>query len=231
MFSDESRLTYSIQDNRVSIIDNITNNMFVRNAESFAESTTLPAAVIFKHIQTIQRMVAGKEIAWWAYRPFTRARGEKCTQIMEFDRTVRFIVEGKCAELKGSVLIGERGFNVNKLLRDINFAYSLVYSEGTTLHPKVDVVRFYADTNVLVVRNREHSLIVRSTDITEGMLRNVICNDGLYSTVTYKLEDDHCRFYDEDNNLLLIVPTDFSVVTYLGNKKESEDDVLWREES
>lgn len=231
MFADESRLTYSVQNRRVTIMDNISHAMFVRNANTFAECTTLDPKIVFNHIQTIQRAIVGKEVAWWAYKPFTRARGELTTKIMEFDRTVRFIVEGKCAELKDTVLIGERGFNVNKLLQDINFAYSMIYSEGTTLHPNVDVVRFYADTGVIVVRNREHNLIVQGKNVTGDSLTNVICNDKLYPTVTYTLEEDYCRFYDTDNNLLLIVPTDFSVITYLGNKGESEETSLWEKES
>ena len=230
MFLDDSRLTYSIQNNRVTIMDNISQDMFARNAGATVECATLSPDIIFNHIQVIQRAIVGKEVAWWAYHPFTKAKGQRTTRIMEFDRTVRFIVEGKCAELKGSVLIGEKGFNVTKLLQDINFAYSVVYSEGSVLNPTTNAVRFYADTNVFVVRSRDHSLIVRSKNVDNGEMRNVICDDGLYDTVTYKIEEDYCRFYDKYGSLLLIVPTDFSVKTYLGCSEETEEDSIWKDE-
>lgn len=224
MFTDSARLTYSIQDKRVTIMDNINHRMFVRDASSYAEDISLPAEVIFSHVQTIQRCLVGNKVTWLMYKPFTKEKGESVTKIMEFENSVRFIVEGKCAEYKNGCLFGERNFNVTRLLRDINFAYSLVHSAGTLLHPDVDYCRFYADSNVFVVKSTSCNLIVQCADVHPGYLNNVICGDNIYKKVKVVLDDDYCRFYDEDNKLILIVPTDFSMRTYFDVTEEDNDD-------
>ena len=228
MFQDDSRLTFSIQDKRVSIIDNMSNAMFVRNTGSVAECSNLKPEIVFSHIQEIQRSLAGKDLVWWAYRPFAKVKGDTTT-ISEFNNSIRFIVEGKCAELRDSRLFGELGFNVNKLLRDINFAYSLLYEESETLRPYKDVVRFYADSNIFVIRNFKHSIIVRSSNVSDGVMSNVMFDDTFYPTLTYNFDDSYCTISDTDGNVLLTLTTDFSVKTYLGIKKVTEEEEQWRD--
>lgn len=226
MFTDDARLTYSVQSKRVTIMDNISQDMFVRNADSYAECNTLSHDVIYKHVQLLQQQLVGKRLNWLMYKPFTNIKGEESTKIMEFDNLYRFIVGGKCAELKDGVLVGEHGFNVTKLLQDLNFAYGLVYSEGTLLRPKYDVVRFVSDANIYICKYLKSVLVVRCNNVTKNLIRNCLFNDVLYDELSFNLDlqDKVCSFYDKDMNRVWSVPIDFSVSTYFVDKVYEDEE-------
>lgn len=226
MFSDTARLTYSIGSKRVTIMDNVSQNMFVRNINSSAECNNLSHDIVFKHVQLLQQKLVGTKLNWLWYKPFTNQKDTESTKIMEFDDRYHFIVDGKCAELRGDLLLGERNFDVNKLLRDINFAYGIVYNEGTLLRPKYDIVRLVVDAGIYVVKYLDNVMVIHVHNVHKGNIKACMFNDVVYENVSFvfDMRDKVCSFYTEDTERIWSIPIDFSVNTYFVDKVEEEMD-------
>ena len=228
MFSDAARLTYSINPKRVTIMDNITQKMFVKNNNTPAERSDLDKDTVYNHLQLLMRSLVGKKVTWIMYKPFTTSKGITTTKIMEYENNYNFIVDGKCAELKGDVLYGERGFDVNKLLQDVNYAYSLLCNENVMLRPKTDVMRLVADADIYILKYLSNVMVFPTSAVKGNYIRDVIFNDEYFSNVTYTIEEDlkTVEFLNNEGIRLLTCPYDFSVKTFLKENKSVADAIL-----
>lgn len=223
MIDDGARLSYSIRGTSVNITNNMDGKVFVSSPSQAAPVMTIEKELLYNHIKTIQQLLASHNLNTFMYKPFAKVPNVAAVSIIEGDHySYRFMVDGKCAELTEYAFRGQRGFNVNRLLRSLSYAYSVIMNTDPALKPKRDIVRRVADVGILVWVYGEHTLVCKDTNINGCTLINCLVDDDYYDIVlvSINMEDERCYIFSKGLTELFSVPLDNSILTYFHDDAE-----------
>lgn len=217
MREDGNRLSYTIRGTTVTITNNMDGTMFAMSGSQTTPICNIDLKLLYEHIQTLQELIVRNKVRHLGYKPFVRTAKDTTVTIVECDHySYRIIVHGKCAELNEFSFSAQFGFDTQKLLNALSYAYSVVSSSDVALRPARDIVRRIADVGILVWVYEGHTLVCKDVNISGCTLVNCLVDDHFYDLVyvSSNIEHNKCYVFDKHLEEIFTVPLDKSVLTY-----------------
>lgn len=225
MKDDGVRLSCSISASKISINSNLDGRNFIKLKYNSPISATLDTNTIYQHFNAIQTLILQNKKR---VRPFLTVPNEfpvdDAVRIIEGDHYVyRIFYGGKAALLTETSFKVQLGFDVQAVLKLLNWAYSEILQCRSALDIKQSIIRRFADVGILVWVYDGHTVICRDSNISGCVMLNCLVDDvyhvGCYVSINDQIE--RCVIFDINTlDLLLELPIDASILTYFSYDKD-----------
>lgn len=211
-----NRFQITIAPNRFGISDTLTGKK-VLFSESQFYTFELDTKIVLDKLQTIQEAIVTYRRVKRVMPPRFLLTHSDTVQIDEVGHYNWRLVSGRRkAVIKDNTLSVQFGFDIDYVLKALNFVAAVIYNYKQPRKPRYDVVRRIADARLLVWVHGKDSLVVYEDDIDGLTMQDVIVNGDYYQVLLVGVSKElgQATLFNANFEEVIAFPLDDSILEY-----------------
>lgn len=216
MTDDLSRLSISIDNHKFSVQDTMSGGYIYYNNGAF-NGVTLDPSIVQSHLKSLnEALCSWKKKYRRFYKGPVLSTGKTLAIREDKHFTWTLSYSNMSAHLEDGLMCMSYGFDVDKVIRNINLVAATVITANKILTPDRDIVRRIIDVGVLCWVHDGHSVVHYEKNVKGNTMLNCLIDGEFYPLVIVSAsrDKDSVTLFTSDLAEIITYPLDDSILHF-----------------